>query len=282
VELLRRRGFTLIELLVVIAIIAILIGLLVPAVQKVREAAARTQCTNNLKQIGVAIHGFHDATKRLPPMLRYDPPIGYNTFWGELLPFIEQQNLSNRANNQGAIWGGGVNTGIVAVYVCPSDPTSNNNLSPNGWGATSYAPVSNLFASDTNSYPNGALAYQSKYRINTIPDGSSNQIMVVERYAGCPAYGWSNSWAYPQGSYWGWNSQGSVYGPWGLYAPQINAPTSGTGAAHPYYPNAAHPVLLVILGDASVRGVSSGVSATTWSYACQPADNNVLPSDWNQ
>jgi len=284
-----RLAFTLIELLVVIAIIAILIALLVPAVQKVREAAARISCANNLKQVGLAVHNFAGTySGRLPSVIEYDwsgqTGPGWDTFWFQLYPYLEQTPLYNKANGQGACWNNGIaGGGIVTILICPSDPSPSNYLSQNGWVGTSYAPNYAMFGVVGTTF-NGQSAQMAKYKVGNIPDGTSNTVGVVERYASCPAYGWSNTQTYPMGANWGWNSQGSAYGPWGWYLPMLQAPLNQAGLvppAHPYYPTTGHPVMQTLLMDGSVRSVGAQVGNPTWTWACTPDDGNVLQSNWD-
>jgi prepilin-type N-terminal cleavage/methylation domain-containing protein len=188
----RRSGFTLIELLVVIAIIAILIGLLVPAVQKVRESAARAQCQNNLKQIGIACHAYHDTYKCLPPGR---DTIGFSTH-SYLLPFLEQRNIYQTINFA-ATWDDASNATAraaqVPVFVCPSDPYTEV---PAGWAGNNYRAnqgsgiLFGLPSTDPANpnynfpAPNGPFYLNSKVRLTAIRDGTSNTACFSEHVKG--------------------------------------------------------------------------------------------------
>jgi prepilin-type N-terminal cleavage/methylation domain-containing protein/prepilin-type processing-associated H-X9-DG protein len=194
----RRPAFTLIELLVVIAIIGVLIGLLLPAVQKVREAAARTACLNNLKQIGVALHNYHDASQCLPPGYvasgaYSDGATDTTPGWGwaaYLLPHLEQSSLYQQLNlSQPVPTSAGIQT-MVKVYQCPSDllPQAASTV-PDAFGATvataaptSYAACCGGDESGTSD-PTGLGAFyrNSRTRLTDITDGTSNTILVGER-----------------------------------------------------------------------------------------------------
>jgi prepilin-type N-terminal cleavage/methylation domain-containing protein/prepilin-type processing-associated H-X9-DG protein len=323
----RWRGFTLIELLVVIAIIAILISLLLPAVQKVRESAARTQCVNNLKQITLATINCADTYRGpLPPGLG-DYPVNLqgargcpvvnssgaqvNTAFGgtlyHILPFVEQGNLYNSTSCQlagsrnsigqgfdvesGGASGaaGGTMMNAIAIYVCPSDPTSNNGSGYGGWaGIGSYVYNGMLFQADWVGY--------SRYPA-TITDGVSTTVFFTETYAGNNFNGDESLWWWDYNSFQtptaangdcgGLNYHGVAYPPMFQptvpYCQQNTTPWTWGGQVSVCMCKAVSPHSAGIncaMGDGSVRFTTQGVSATTWFAACTPQSGDILGSDW--
>jgi prepilin-type N-terminal cleavage/methylation domain-containing protein len=259
-----RSGFTLIELLVVIAIIAILIGLLLPAVQKVREAAARTQCQNNLKQIGLAVHNFAGAYETVPPIgswganFRGHPadfpapidggsltsPDGATGSWLlHLLPYVEQQNLFNQFAALGNLKTDdpeppatyfnaydALITTPVKLYLCPSDgsnPGGQQNHSAGSYASTNYAGNVMVF----NPKGQGSI-------LTAMPNGSSNTVMIAERIQNCDvsiALGYSSSGQVVIGPAWGWiypdHGDGAQFPAFGWYTAGIEdvTPTTPNG-----------------------------------------------------
>jgi prepilin-type N-terminal cleavage/methylation domain-containing protein/prepilin-type processing-associated H-X9-DG protein len=310
----RWRGFTLIELLVVIAIIAILVGLLLPAVQKVREAAARAQCQNNLKQLGIAVQNCSDTNQgKMPPgvggypnfqgdqriLTNNNPSATYGGMLCYLLPYIEQQNLYNACASsagtgfdpeQGVLPNslGGVMQTPIKIYLCPSDPTANNGFT--GWAAVgSYAYNGMLFQADWVGY--------SRYPAS-ISDGTSNTIFFTDVYAG-------GTYTSSDQSLWWWDYNsfetpstangdcgslgyfGQQFTPMITPAPSYCASTTipwgWGGAASVCMCRAVSPHtggINVGMGDGSVRLLAQGLSPATWMAAVTPQGGDLLGPDW--
>jgi prepilin-type N-terminal cleavage/methylation domain-containing protein/prepilin-type processing-associated H-X9-DG protein len=186
-----RKGFTLIELLVVIAIIALLIGLLLPAVQKIREAAANAQCKNNLKQLGLALHNYHDANERFPAPrgTHLGSTYIFTEFRGwmcDILPYLEQNGLAGAMYTNPWYVGFFANFNMpVKSYLCPSDPRGLLNIANGNGALTSYVGVTgsdNDINVQFNGPTNGIFDIASGgVRLTDITDGASNTLMVGER-----------------------------------------------------------------------------------------------------
>jgi len=280
-----RRGFTLIELLVVIAIIAVLMGLLLPAVQKVREAAARASDMNNLKQCLIASHHANDTNGRMPALIgtRYTASAPGATawllvsYWVLLTPYLEQDAVFNNVSTATDAWA----RVPIKTYTSRNDPTSPNNTGADGLPVGNYAANVQVFGTP-NAGPGGVVDGGANLN-NSFPDGTSNTLLFAAKAGNCG----SGGSVYASIDLNGYNNNVT----YGAYFGQKLPNVSGVGTPFQVSPmaNSCDPDLpqtfyssgiLVGVTDGSTRSVSSSISPLTWRYAVIPNDGAVLGSDW--
>jgi prepilin-type N-terminal cleavage/methylation domain-containing protein len=305
----RRVGFTLIELLVVIAIIAILIGLLLPAVQKVREAAARMSCTNKLKQIGLALHNYHDTNSMLPPG---QPQGYYHSGWygtpglqdynranwaGYILPHVEQtavhaqlQTLLQANTNYTCF--GTFSPNVLSTFSCPSDPAAPKVASSGQGFHTSYITCHGSGYATPTADPrginlDGIFFGQSKVRLTDITDGTSNTVMVSELLQGSDSIAGGHD---IRGRMWNTIHAGTTFTT--LYPPNstVGDNVQGYCGAVPGAPCGSQSVISsfalarsmhtggvnVARADASVGFISNNITPNTWLWMGTRSGGEVI------
>jgi hypothetical protein len=253
----RRRGLTPVDLLIVIGFLLLLGALLAPAVARVREAAARTQSSNNLKQLGLAMHNFASVYNgSLPPGVgEHGNKTGSIHF--HVLPYLEQQPLYNKGTD--AVWDNDVWSTPIVLFLDPRDASGPPDHLYRSWLATTnYAANAMVFSE------------KPKYRIGGIPDGTSNTLAFAQRLQMCN--GTPTAWGYP-----------SLYTWAPLTAHYNQAPPQFVlqkEECDPTRPQGIGSVMLIGLCDGSVRTVSPRISGRSWFDVCCPDEGNPLPDDF--
>lgn len=277
---LRRNAFTLIELLVVIAIIAVLIGLLLPAVQKVREAASRTQCRNNLKQIGLAMHSYHDRMNVFPPGFNSrgrdasGSELGPGWGWAAyLLPDLEQANLHRQIDFANGIRDNlhaAVRVQHLAVFRCPSDLRLDTFQVTSTDGRQTEVAHSNYVAvfgsnemEEDSGAGNGVFYRNSRVRLADILDGASNTLMVGERSINLSKATWTG--VVPRAEAGATLTLGSA-----------DHPPNDPGAHEEDFWSRHVQGVNFLFGDGSVRNIHSQINLTLWHGLATRAGREVV------